>query len=76
MKQMAIRITDELDKRLNSLAKKTHRTKTFYVREAIEQHIVDLEETYLAEKALKAFKDGSQKTISLDDLERDLELGR
>ena len=50
---LAIRLKPDLEKRLASLAKKTGRTKTFYAREAIEQHLEDLEDYYLAAAAAK-----------------------
>jgi RHH-type transcriptional regulator, rel operon repressor / antitoxin RelB len=50
---LAIRLDAELEERLARLAKKTGRTKTFYAREAIEQHLEDLEDYYLALEALQ-----------------------
>jgi len=44
---IAIRLSPELDKRLDALAKKTHRSKSYYAREAIENYIEDLEDYYL-----------------------------
>jgi RHH-type rel operon transcriptional repressor/antitoxin RelB len=39
---LAIRLTKEMENRMNRLAKRTGRTKTFYARQAIEEHIGDL----------------------------------
>jgi RHH-type rel operon transcriptional repressor/antitoxin RelB len=50
---LAIRLNAELEDRLARLAKKTGRTKTFYAREAIEQHLEDLEDYYLALETLQ-----------------------
>ncbi len=50
---LAIRLAPEIEKRLSRLAEKTGRTKTFYVREAILEHIEDLEDTYLAADRLR-----------------------
>ncbi len=50
---LAIRLDSELEERLALLARKTGWTKTFYVREAIEQHLEDLEDYYLALEALQ-----------------------
>jgi len=50
---LAIRLPDEIEKRLTKLADKTGRTKTFYAREAILTYIEDLEDTYLALNRLK-----------------------
>lgn len=38
---LAIRLSDDIESRLDSLAKQTGRTKMFYVREAILAHLED-----------------------------------
>jgi len=45
---LAIRLPANLEQRLADLASKTGRTKTFYAREAIEMHLADLEDAFLA----------------------------
>jgi RHH-type rel operon transcriptional repressor/antitoxin RelB len=50
---IALRLPEKVEKRLNALAKKTGRTKTFYVREAILNHLDDLEDTWLALRRLE-----------------------
>lgn len=65
---LAIRLPEAIEKRLDQLAKRTGRTKTFYAREALLAHIEDLEDTYLAEAALKKIRSGHSKTISLESL--------
>ena len=67
MKQTAVRIPDEMHERLQKLAKKTGRTATFYIREAIETHIEDLEDAYLAEKALQKLSKGKDQIINSND---------
>jgi RHH-type rel operon transcriptional repressor/antitoxin RelB len=71
---LAIRLPDDIELRLANLAKKTGRTKTFYAREAILEHLDDLEDLYLAEKRLGNIQKGKTKTIKLDQLERELGL--
>ena len=71
---LAIRLTADIEKRLNALAKATGRTKTFYVREAILEHLDDLEDIYLAQKRLEDIRAGREKTIPLEQVERDLGL--
>jgi RHH-type transcriptional regulator, rel operon repressor / antitoxin RelB len=44
----SIRIPDDLLERLNELATKTHRSKSFYVLEALKSHLEDMEDYYLA----------------------------
>ncbi len=41
---IAVRLPPEIEKRLKRLARKTGRSKTFYVREAVLRHLEDLED--------------------------------
>ncbi len=50
---LALRLPEDIEKRLAALAKKTGRTKSFYAREAILEHIEELEDFYLAEDRLR-----------------------
>src|SRR5882757_6486706 len=61
---LALRLPPDIEKRLANLAKKTGRTKSFYAREAILQHLEDLEDGYLA---LRALEEGGER-VSLEDL--------
>jgi len=67
---LAIRLDTDTEKRLDSLAKKTGRTKTFYAREAILEHLEDLEDIYLATQRLRR----PAKTYSAKDVKRELGL--
>ncbi|MBE0448591.1 MAG: TraY domain-containing protein [Actinobacteria bacterium] len=71
---LALRLPSEIEERLEALAKATGRTKSFYAREAILEHLDDLEDIYLAEKTLEQVRQGEMTTHSLDDVERDLGL--
>lgn len=71
---LALRLPTEIEERLEALAKATGRTKSFYAREAILEHLDDLEDIYLAEKTLEQVRRGEMTTHSLDDVERDLGL--
>ncbi|MCG5535909.1 DUF6290 family protein [Ectothiorhodospira mobilis] len=73
-KQTAVRIPDETDERLQTLAARTGRTVTYYIREAIEEHLEDLEDIYLAEQTLERLRRGVARTYTLDEVERDLGL--
>lgn len=63
---LALRLSDEMEQRLEALAQRTGRTKTFYVREAIEAHLDELENFYLAEERLRPFRDPHLKADSAD----------
>ncbi len=67
---LAIRLPEEIEKRLAALAAKTGRTKTFYAKEAILEHIDDMEDKYLAVTRLE----NPGKRFSLDEMEQDLDV--
>jgi RHH-type transcriptional regulator, rel operon repressor / antitoxin RelB len=69
---LAIRLSADIEERLEALASRTGRTKTFYAREAIEAHLDDLEDFYLAEDRMRGFRD--EDAIPLDQLKRELDL--
>ncbi len=50
---LSIRLDPDIERRLSELAKRTGRTKSYYVRELIEANIEDLEDRYLAEARLE-----------------------
>ncbi len=62
----------DTEARLEALAARTGRTKTFYAGEAIAAHLDDLEDLYLAEERLCDFRDGD--AIPLADLKAELGL--
>ena len=65
---LAIRLPHSVEKRLEKLARRTGRTKSFYAREAILQHLEDLEDIYLAERALERIRNGEDDTIPLENV--------
>jgi RHH-type transcriptional regulator, rel operon repressor / antitoxin RelB len=65
---LAIRLPQSIEKRLEKLARRTGRTKSYYVREAILQHLEDLEDIYLAERVLERIRNGEERTIPLEDV--------
>lgn len=67
---LAIRLKPDLEERLDALAKKTGRTKTFYARQAIEEHLEDLEDYYLALEALQT----PDRIYTAEEAKRELEL--
>ena len=47
---------------------KTGRTKTYYIQEALEDKVSDLEVIYLAQKRDEDVRAGRSKTSSLDEV--------
>src|SRR6516225_8619274 len=62
---LAIRLPRSIKKRLERPARRTGRTKTFYARKAILEHLWDLEDLYLAEQTLDRMRSGEGCTIPL-----------
>ena len=73
-KQTALRLPDATYERLQALAGRTGRTATYYIKEAIETHLDDLEDIYLAEQAAERIRRGEERTYTLDEVERELGL--
>ena len=63
---LAIRLPEDIEARLDKLAKRTGRTKTFYARQAILEHLDDLEDVFLAEKRLASLRAGRTRSVSID----------
>jgi len=64
---LAIRLPQSIEKRLEKLARRTGRTKTYYVREAILEHLEDMEDLYLAERSVERIRSGEEHSIPLKD---------
>jgi RHH-type rel operon transcriptional repressor/antitoxin RelB len=71
---IAIRLPDDIERRLAELARTTGKTKAFYVREAILEYLDDLEDIYLAGKRPGGYHSRKSRASSITDLERELAL--
>jgi RHH-type transcriptional regulator, rel operon repressor / antitoxin RelB len=58
----SIRLEPELEARLDALAKRTGRTKAFYLRQLIEENIDDLEDYYSAVEVSERIRRGEEGT--------------
>ena len=65
---LAIRLPEEIERRLDALAKKTGRTKSFYARQAILEQLNDIEDYYLAEQAWQEVQSGKAKLIPIEQI--------
>lgn len=70
----SIRLSPEVEKRLDYLAGQTGRTKAFYLREIIEKGLDDMEDYYLANDVLERVRKGEERVYSLDEVENALGL--
>ena len=71
---LAIRLPQDIEARLDNLAKRTGRSKSFYAREAILEYLGDLEDRYLAEQVAQRIRTGEEQTVTLTEVEARLGL--
>lgn len=65
---LALRLPADIEARLDALAKRTGRSKSYYAREAILAHLDELEDIYLAEQRLSDLAAGRSGTVPLAEL--------
>ncbi|MBP7860664.1 ribbon-helix-helix domain-containing protein [bacterium] len=69
-----IRLSPEIEQRLDLLSKRTGRSKSFYIREMIEGNIDALEDYYLAAETLERIRSGKEKTHNAAEVRKQLGL--
>ena len=69
-----IRLDEQEMARLQNLAKSTGRTVSSYIKELLDEHLDDLEDSYLGERELRALKQSKIESRSLEEVSKDLGL--
>ncbi len=69
---LTIRPPQSIEKRLEQLAQRNGRTKTYYAREAILLHLENLEDAYDAERVFRRVRTGRERTYTLDQVAKQL----
>lgn len=67
---LAVRLPDILEERLNQLSTETHRSKSFYVKQAIQDYLDEHEEHLLVLSRLEK----KNPRLTLEEIERQLGL--
>ena len=70
----SIRLSSEVEQRLDFLASQTGRTKAFYLREIIERGLDDMEDYYLAAEVVERVRKGQEKVYTADEVRQSLGL--
>lgn len=65
----SLRLPDDIGRRLNALAERTGRSKTFYILEAVREHLDDLEDRHIAEQRLVDIRSGHSRVVSSEEVE-------
>ena len=71
MSVLNVDLSDDIFKRLESLAKKTRKTKDFFIKQLIEENLEDYEYAYEAESRLN---DNNAKFLTTEEVELGLGL--
>jgi len=65
---LAVRISKELEARLNRLAQSADRSKSYYVKKALEKFLEDEEEKQIALKAYESFVKSGKRVHSFEEV--------
>jgi len=68
---LTVRLPKEMEERIERLAKATKRPKSFFVKEALNNYLDDMEDYY---EVLKRVNDKDRELITLDELKEALDL--
>lgn len=70
---VSIRLPADVEARLERLAKRTGRSKSFFAREAVIEKIEEVEDVHLAEQVLDRIRYGKEEVLTADAMGRGLE---
>jgi len=65
---LSVRLPDDIKARLDALAASTGRPAAFYVREAVAEHLADIEYAYTLRSEAEAIRRGELPTRSLAEV--------
>jgi RHH-type rel operon transcriptional repressor/antitoxin RelB len=68
MTAVSLLLPDDISVRLQRLAEQTGQSETFYIVKALQEHLDDLEDIYLAETRWKNLQSGHTHTVPLDEV--------
>ena len=71
-KILSIALSIEEYERLCRLAEHTQRSKNFYVREALNKYLDELEDIYLLERSIELVRAGEDELVDLEEARREL----
>ncbi|MDX8466389.1 DUF6290 family protein [Mesorhizobium sp. VK23B] len=64
---ISIRLSPELERRIESLATKTGQSKAQCIRDFVERGLEDLEDYYLAAEVVERIARGEERVVSAED---------
>ncbi|MCY3878094.1 MAG: DUF6290 family protein [Rhodobacteraceae bacterium] len=70
---LSLRLPADIESRLETLAMKTGRTKSYYAREAILKNLEDMEDAYLGGEILERIRKGEEEVLTAEKMWRGLD---
>jgi RHH-type rel operon transcriptional repressor/antitoxin RelB len=71
---VSIKLEPDVERRLETLALQTGKSKAFHIQQMIRQGLEDIEDYYSAQKVFEGVRDGSVKVHSSEEARRILGL--
>lgn len=65
---ITLRLPEEMDKRLSQLAKQTNRSKSYYIKRAIQEFLENQEDYLMAVAAMEQLEKGEEKTRAFKEV--------
>ncbi|MDH2998514.1 CopG family transcriptional regulator [Pasteurellaceae bacterium LFhippo2] len=65
---MTLRLPTHLDQRLSDLTEQTGRTKSFYLVQALENYLEDMEDLLISNAVLERIKTGKERTYTAKEV--------
>lgn len=69
---LSLRLPQETKQRLEALSEQTRRPASFYIRQALEEYLDDLEDYYLAVDLVDKVESGDLGLVSAEQVKREL----
>ena len=70
---LSVRLPEDIEKRLDALAKATGRSKTYYVRAALVAKLEDMEDIYMAEAVMERLASGEERVLTSEEFWRGMD---
>jgi hypothetical protein len=73
---MTIRLSEQLDERLSNLTKQTGRSKSYYLTEALESYLENMEDLLISNAVLERIRTGKERVYSVNEVRNELKMAR
>lgn len=67
---LSVRLSKDLEARLDALSERTHRAKSYYVKKALAQYLENQEEYEIAAAAYKEYLESGKQSYTLEEIKQ------